>query len=303
MRHVACDICGLDDAKLFAARTPALSALHARFVRCKGCGFVYADPRAEAEDARAFYSAVEARGSSAAGEPTASEAWRRAVSGRRAHLLWAARELGNPARATFLEIGFGDGSALAAARALGWDAHGIEYGNWLVDAARRRLGFDTVYDLDLAEVPLPRGSVDVVYSWHVIEHVLDVRAWLREISALLRPGGVVILGTESADSLAGRLQVAGFRLLRRVPWPPTSTDHTYWFSADTLGRLLRESGLEPSRIDTYENGPVEILRSETVARLRNPRWLAQLSLYLLGSLAAQVKPSVGGKLVAVAVKT
>lgn len=303
MRHVACDICGLDDAKLFAACPPAPSVLHARFVRCRGCDFVYADPRAEADDARAFYSAVEGRVSSVAGEPATSEAWRRAVGGRRAHLLRAAREIGNPTRATFLDVGFGDGSALAAARDLGWDAHGIEYSDWLVEAARRRLGFDTVYDLDLTEVPLPPGSVDVVYSWHVVEHVLDVRAWLREISALLRPGGVVILGTESANSLAGRLQVAGFRLLRRVPWPPTSTDHTYWFSADTLGQLLCESGLKPSRIDTYENGPVEILKSETLARLRNPRWLAQLSLYLLGSLAAQVRPSAGGKLIAVAVKT
>lgn len=302
MRHVACDICGKDDAELYAERPPSPAALHVRFVRCRGCGFVYADPRVDVAEARAFYSSVEDRGSSAAGAPTESEEWRRAVAGRRAHLEWAVQRLADPGAATFLDIGFGDGSALVAARELGWHAHGIEYGDWLVDAARRRLELDTVYDVDLAHVPLLPGSVDVVYAWHVIEHVLDVREWLSQIAALLKPGGVVILGTENAGALAGRLHVAGFRLLGRVPWPPTSTDHTYWFSPHSLGRVLRESGLEPSRIHAYENPPFEILRSETLARLRNPRWLAQLMLYLAGSIVAQVRPAAGGKLVAVAVK-
>ena len=58
-----------------------------------------------------------------------------------------------------------------------------------------------------------------------------------------------------------------------------------------------------SIVNDISAGAFDQVLLETVARLRNPRWLAQLSLYLLGSLAAQVKPSVGGKLVAVAVKT
>jgi SAM-dependent methyltransferase len=271
-------------------------------VQCTACGLVYADPRAEREEAERFYSTVDDRGSGALEHDLESSAWRQAVEGRKQHLLRAGRPGLESEPACFLELGFGDGSALAAAGELGWEPHGLEYGDWLVAAARDRLSFAHVELGDVTDAAYDADMFDVVYAWHCIEHVLDVNEWLAAIHRVAKPGGKLILGTENAAGLYGRLHRLSFRVLQRTPWPPTSTDHTYWFSRSTLRAALERAGFSVSEVSAYENSPVSILRGETLQRLRNPRWLAQLVLYLTSAVAAKIRPAAGGKLIAVAVK-
>ena len=45
----------------------------------------------------------------------------------------------------------------------------------------------------LAKADLPHGHFDLVTLWDVVEHYEDPGAELREISKLLKPGGVVFL--------------------------------------------------------------------------------------------------------------
>lgn len=47
--------------------------------------------------------------------------------------------------------------------------------------------------LDVMEMPFPDGSFDVVLCNHVLEHVADDRAAMREIHRVLRPGGWAVL--------------------------------------------------------------------------------------------------------------
>ena len=47
--------------------------------------------------------------------------------------------------------------------------------------------------LDLQDIDLPDASLDVVLSSHVLEHVPDTDAALRELRRVLRPGGSLIL--------------------------------------------------------------------------------------------------------------
>jgi SAM-dependent methyltransferase len=226
------------------------------------------------------------------------------VAARRRHLERAAALL-EPAATTprFLELGFGDASALAAARELGWEPHGLEYAAWLVDAARERLGLERVSVGDLDDLsPADDGTFDVVYGWHVVEHVLDVQDWLRRIGELLRPHGVVLLGTENAHGLYGRVWRLPARLVHRVPWPPTSSDHTYWFGAEHLDVLLRRNGLVPAELRAYENAPRDLLNVEAFRAMRNPRWAAVFTFYFATSLASVMAPRLGGKLDALAVR-
>jgi SAM-dependent methyltransferase len=276
--------------------------LHARFVRCTTCGFVYADPRADSDEAERFYSAVDDRGSGALEHDLASIEWRNAVEARKEHLSLAGLRTGGSGPVRFLEIGFGDGSALAAADELGWESHGLEYAEWLVAAARDRLPRAHVKLGDVTNAGYEADLFDVVYAWHCIEHVLDVNEWLGAIHRVSKPGAALILGTENAEGLYGRLHRLGFRLLGRTPWPPTSTDHTYWFSRSTLAAALEKPGFSVTQVSAYENSPLTILRGETRQRLRNPRWLLQLTLYLAAAAVARIRPGAGGKLIAVAVK-
>jgi 2-polyprenyl-3-methyl-5-hydroxy-6-metoxy-1,4-benzoquinol methylase len=295
VRHVACEVCGADDAQTYASRTPRSDVLHTRLVRCNRCGFVFANPRAEADEAQRFYESVEHRGSGSLGADVDTDAWRAVVSARRAHLRPVEVPVGG-APAAYLEIGFGDGSGLAAAAELGWKPTGVEYAQWLVDAARIRVPEANVLLGDVGDVQASPESFDVVYAWHVIEHVLDVREWLGTIARLLKPGGTLIIGTESSESLYGRIWTSPSRLTGRTPTPPTSTDHSYWFSARALRALLEEQGFAVSELRVYENGPLEIMRGQTMLGLRNPRWLAVLVLYLLTSCVSMFAPRLGGKL-------
>jgi SAM-dependent methyltransferase len=261
---------------------------------------IYADPRADRDDAKRHYESVEDRGSGSLAAATDSTVWRRAVSERRRHLELALPHLQGASMPRFLEIGFGDASALAASSELGWEPHGLEYANWLVQSARRRLALDNIQAGGLEEAGLETASFDVVYAWHVIEHVLDVRGWLSEVARILRPGGILVLGTESAESVYGILWRGAFRLLGRPPWPPTSTDHTYWFRDVDIRRLLAEAGFDATQIDVYENPPHTVARLVTWTAMRNPRAALALLLYLATSVTATVAPHLGGKLIAVA---
>ena len=47
--------------------------------------------------------------------------------------------------------------------------------------------------LDMTKIDLPDKSFDMVYASHVLEHIPDDRAALREVYRVLKPGGIAIL--------------------------------------------------------------------------------------------------------------
>lgn len=47
--------------------------------------------------------------------------------------------------------------------------------------------------IDITAMPIPDASYDMVYASHVLEHVIDDDAALREIHRVLKPGGIAVL--------------------------------------------------------------------------------------------------------------
>jgi SAM-dependent methyltransferase len=100
-----------------------------------------------------------------------------------------------------LDIGCGDGGFLRRATELGWDAWGVE-----PDAkALTRLSGLRVLQGSLPNIPLPDASFDFITLSHVIEHLHDPVAALKEIYRLLKPGGKVWIATPNIESLGHRL--------------------------------------------------------------------------------------------------
>lgn len=52
---------------------------------------------------------------------------------------------------------------------------------------------DVDHKVDLTALPFADGSYDLVYASHVLEHIRDDAAALREIRRVLRPGGLAVL--------------------------------------------------------------------------------------------------------------
>lgn len=137
---------------------------------------------------------------------------------------------------TLLDVGCGNGALIARLRALGWRVCGVEPDPAAATIARDTHGLDVVGSLDA----LGDRSFDAITMHHVIEHVPDPPATIRQIVRHLAPGGRLVMVTPNIESLGSRLFGSAW-----VHWDPPR--HLQLFSLDALERLATEAGLEIER--------------------------------------------------------
>lgn len=199
-------------------------------LRCVACrsAVTAAPPPRDAHDSGAYASA-DPRLSSAVAPVLAL------FDRQRLRLL--RREAPPPAR--LLDVGAGRGRFVAAARAAGYAADGLEPSERGVRAARSAYDVELVHaSIDGADVA--PGSYDAATLWHVLEHVEDPAAALSRVVSWLRPGGVLLVGVPNLASVQSAL--AGGRWFHL-----DAPRHRTHFTPEGLDALLRRSGLEPLR--------------------------------------------------------
>jgi len=87
-------------------------------------------------------------------------------------------------------------------------------------------------------------AFDVVLNMEVIEHVADVRGFVRACSKLVRPGGLIFTATLNRTLKSLALAKIGAEYILR--WlPPGTHDWNRFIEPRTLCRILEESGLNP----------------------------------------------------------
>lgn len=263
----ACRACGGPGATLHEGLTDRLFGAGGawRMARCgdPACGLLWLDPSPLPEDLGLAYATYYTHG---AGEPPrrgAREALRRwAMQGH-----WAGRygyrvPLAGPKRllaalavrtpelrehldrlvlmqpprpgGRALDVGCGDGRTVEALAMLGWDAEGVDFDAAAVRRAAAR-GL-RVRAGSLEDARYPDASFDAVGMSHVIEHLPDPPATLREVRRVLRPGGQLVLATPNAASLGHRRFGRNWRGLE----PPR---HLQVYTAAALRRAAEAAGL------------------------------------------------------------
>ena len=190
---------------------------------------------------------------------TASGRWPDPVR-RLALLAVPAAQLGGAlARgARVLDVGCGSGHAVAALRAAGVDAHGVEPDPGAVKVAHAA-GLTSVMQGTLDDVPSREGAWDVVRFWHTLEHVPSPMSALRRVHSLLSTRGRIVIGVPNFNS-AGRLVFGpdwdGLELPR----------HLHHFTRSSLRRALREAGFSS---DPVRSAPIMgVLAGSIDARTR-----------------------------------
>ncbi|HEY0623584.1 class I SAM-dependent methyltransferase [Sphingomonas sp.] len=93
--------------------------------------------------------------------------------------------------------------------------------------------------------PVPEGSVGLAVMVHVLDHLLDPLAMLRQIRAKLRPGGTLMIVTHDESSLLRR--VMGNR------WPPFCLQHPELYRPSTMKALLGRAGFGDVHVEGSRN--------------------------------------------------
>ena len=149
---------------------------------------------------------------------------------------------------TLLDVGCGGGLLCEPMARLGFAVTGIDPSQRNVSVAGAHAQTNSLcidYRQSSAEELAERGlQFDVVLNMEVVEHVADLRCYIRSCAALVKPGGVMIVATinKTLKSLA-LAKIAAEYVLR---WLPVGThDWNRFVDPKTLRRTLEECGLNP----------------------------------------------------------
>lgn len=198
---------------------------------CDECGIVFSNPLPSGEDLELFYSPAGDWRRSRTSEPAdrAQEAVEEYHGGSWSWPFEAIRhELSvtePPPGARVLDFGCGTGKLLDALQAHGWDTAGIEPAIDDAFQKHRRLG-------SMPDEPM----FDLIVAHHVLEHLPDPMALLRQFAGACKLGGFLFLSVPRFDTLPmhrdyryvinGRAHVTAYTwpcmqvLLGRTGWMP-----------------------------------------------------------------------------------
>jgi len=222
---VDCMFCGVSDSELYACAKSRYDERRFDVVRCRRCGLVYTNPRIAHKATE-----IENRPSNPTLFTDASRLrWKRSAADLQVRRI---ERFCPPGR--LLDFGCGQGILVHRAVQRGWDAYGTELNRNLVTQANEHWG-DTRLWCDSLETILERNRAgfDALISTQVFEHLTNPLEMLRELGALLKPGGFALIDVPNLDCAEER---------RRHGASLDPTAHLYYFTRATLTRMMREAG-------------------------------------------------------------
>lgn len=166
-----------------------------------------------------------------------------------------------PAKGLLLDIGAGTGDFLVTAKHSGWNTIGVEPSEKAKSIALSKgVSFKNTV-ADIAD-----QSVDVVTMWHVLEHVPDVEAQIKELKRIVKPDGVIIIAVPNYKSYDAK-KYGQYWAAYDVP------RHLWHFSKTAIQKLFAAEGINlikilPMKFDSfyvsllsekYKNGKMDFI--------------------------------------------
>ena len=142
-----------------------------------------------------------------------------------------------------LEAGCGEGYGADLIAGVARRVVAVDYDEAAVAHVGRRYRRVEVTRANLADLPLPDASVDVVVNFQVIEHLWDQSQFVAECLRVLRPSGLLMVSTPNRIT---------FSPGRDTPINPF---HTRELNAGELTQLLVDAGFSEVSISGLFHGP------------------------------------------------
>ncbi|KKC01257.1 methyltransferase domain-containing protein [Mycolicibacter arupensis] len=142
-----------------------------------------------------------------------------------------------------LEAGFGEGYGADLIAGVARRVIGVDYDDSAVAHVQARYPRVEAVQGNLAELPLPDASVDVVVNFQVIEHLWDQAQFIAECARVLRPGGLLMISTPNRIT---------FSPGRDTPINPF---HTRELNAAELTEMLVDGGFTVEGMYGVFHGP------------------------------------------------
>ncbi len=156
---------------------------------------------------------------------------------------------------SLLDVGCSSGAFLSTAAALGFRAQGVEPAAKAAQSAIQtglRVHIGTLH-----EARFPAQHFDAVTLFEVIEHIKDTITLLNECHRIMRPGGVLMIGTGNTDSWTAAFMKSRWRYFQINH----HGGHVSFFNPYSLRLLAARAGFTLEAVETrnvhfYEKGDV-----------------------------------------------
>lgn len=303
VEYASCSLCGGDSTELVFEVEEQITGDHEKFriVKCKRCGLVYVNPRPCKGDITSYYPAetydahqlVGQRRNfrrclktlvweSLPGYSRRTGIFKRILGRLLGAILLRHVEIVVPFKENgrILDVGCGNGELIGWMKEYGWDTYGVDVGKKACEIAEKQ-GLKAFCGR-LHEAGYPPEYFDVIAISHVLEHVHDPLALLRECNRVLKEDGLLILAAPNFGCF-------DCQLFGKSWYGIDAPRHLYHFTLDTLDAILNCAGFQVSKWKTKLRVPFYHTSSIKSYRRANPGFLPSCSVLFKASVGKFIK--------------
>jgi SAM-dependent methyltransferase len=204
--------------------------------RCSECGYIFFDPP-DSDFLKEYYNGEYPR-SAASWYNVDSNYHPDRCSARFERITAIAERFLGTKDVSYHEAGCAFGGVVAMFRSKGYDASGTDINAAAVNEGRLRGNGDIFPESEGAFFNRTGRRVDVLFSFHAVEHMPHPVEFLAEISNLLTSRGIAVIFVP--NSVAAQSVLKGFHSNPWFAYP----DHLHLFSAQSALCLARRTGYE-----------------------------------------------------------
>lgn len=235
--YALCDICTSATYNHYFDRDDGQTV-----VKCKNCGFCYLNPKPDQQYLDSIYMKR-----SYFKNDTTTIGYSDYFSYQQENMFWQIMKkkilkLSKLKISTCLDIGCASGDFLQLMTREGAIGYGVELSPHAAKLARNKNL--VIYNKKFEDIHF-QDHFELITLFDVIEHVESPTLFMKKVYSLLNPDGLVVITTPNLKkfNLDGS-QWLGFT---------SSHEHLYFFTPETIKRLLAQSGFILLKIETYDD--------------------------------------------------